>query len=357
MKNSEILSRFHINFPYLVDFMKKSDHNYSSEQLNPYHLEGDVWSHTMMVFNQASSNDSSSVVRIAALLHDIGKPHCKKINDDTKRVSFFNHEAVSFFMAKDVLKKCYPELSEKKMKDCLYLIANHSILFPRNNQELTADSALNLVSDKKLLKQLIELVECDSTGRIIDVTKDGGDDFSDSLFDIYYSDEMKYSASKAVINQDQKVLTLLIGLPGSGKSYWNEHNTYQRNTTVVSRDETMMRMGEFPTNYHATWETADHKAVDKEVNRIFQSALKDGDDIVIDKTNLTRKGRRKYINEAKRKGYRIEAKIFVPGFATIKERQEDRENNKVISDKVLERMVKSFSFPLDNEVDDWKIIF
>lgn len=35
--------------PALVNAMRETSHHFNSEQLNPWHLEGDVWVHTMLV--------------------------------------------------------------------------------------------------------------------------------------------------------------------------------------------------------------------------------------------------------------------------------------------------------------------
>ena len=45
----EIVTKFQLDYPELVKLMKESNHHFSEGNLNPYHLEGDIWCHTMMV--------------------------------------------------------------------------------------------------------------------------------------------------------------------------------------------------------------------------------------------------------------------------------------------------------------------
>jgi len=74
----EILERLYKNFPELVKEMNDVSHNASDKVLNPYHLEGSIWTHTMMVYNYACTKQFPLVVKFAALLHDVGKTRTKK---------------------------------------------------------------------------------------------------------------------------------------------------------------------------------------------------------------------------------------------------------------------------------------
>ena len=76
----ELISWFQINYPQLRDELKNCMHNFDDAKLNPYHLESDCWSHTMMVCKIAELEDFDKVVQIAALLHDIGKPLVRRVN-------------------------------------------------------------------------------------------------------------------------------------------------------------------------------------------------------------------------------------------------------------------------------------
>ena len=74
---TELLYWFQSNFPDNTNAMKASDHAAVPEQPNVYHIEGTVWTHTIMVCQNAQYDHK--VVKIAAMLHDIGKPDSRGV--------------------------------------------------------------------------------------------------------------------------------------------------------------------------------------------------------------------------------------------------------------------------------------
>ena len=92
---------------------------------NEYH-ENDVWEHTMNVLNLVAKRPFYGVaeleVRMAALLHDIGKPHVKSV-DDKGRVHFYGHELAGADIAEIILRRLkYSNYFVEKVK---FLIENH----------------------------------------------------------------------------------------------------------------------------------------------------------------------------------------------------------------------------------------
>jgi tRNA nucleotidyltransferase (CCA-adding enzyme) len=77
-----------------------------------WHPEGDVWTHTLMVVNEArNANDDLMVsnypkwvtVMLAALVHDVGKPATTCFSPETKRWTSHDHEAQGVGPALNVL--------------------------------------------------------------------------------------------------------------------------------------------------------------------------------------------------------------------------------------------------------------
>ena len=92
---------------------------------NEYH-ENDVWEHTLNVLNLVAKRPFYGVaeleVRMAALLHDIGKPHVKSV-DDKGRVHFYGHELAGADIAEIILRRLkYSNYFVEKVK---FLIENH----------------------------------------------------------------------------------------------------------------------------------------------------------------------------------------------------------------------------------------
>ena len=92
---------------------------------NEYH-ENDVWEHTMNVLNLVAKRpfygSSRLEVRMAALLHDIGKPNVKSV-DDKGRVHFYGHELAGADIAGIILRRL--KYSNDFVNEVKFLIENH----------------------------------------------------------------------------------------------------------------------------------------------------------------------------------------------------------------------------------------
>lgn len=95
-------------------------------QSHPYHRFGNVWDHTVEV---VANTPNDPVVRLAALLHDCGKPACLEIRADG-RTSFHNHPCESARVAREALDDL--RVDSKTRDEVLRLVANHDLrLRPR----------------------------------------------------------------------------------------------------------------------------------------------------------------------------------------------------------------------------------
>ncbi len=157
------ISWFQNNYEELHQEMLECNHNFDHKNLNPYHLESDCWSHTMMVCKIAEIQGYDKVVQIAALLHDIGKPKARVVNLVSNRVKFFGHEKLSTEMSRDILNHMVSEemISVDEMNDILIIILHHGNVY--KNDEQTMCEILN--NNKRLYKLLMQLSYCDNLGR------------------------------------------------------------------------------------------------------------------------------------------------------------------------------------------------
>jgi poly(A) polymerase len=126
---------------------------------DPIHRHKDVLTHTIAVTAKTSP---TLVVRLAALLHDIGKPKTRSIGP--KGVSFHHHEVVGARMARDRMRAL--RFSNEMVEAVSKLVFLH-LRFHGYSDDLWTDSAVRrYVRDADdLLDELNELTRCDCTTR------------------------------------------------------------------------------------------------------------------------------------------------------------------------------------------------
>jgi putative nucleotidyltransferase with HDIG domain len=81
------------------------------------HHTKDVWEHSLDALAACPSPDP--IIRLATLLHDIGKPRVKMNRGKGKEITFYNHEVVGARMAKTIARRL--RLSKKEI-DLLWLL-------------------------------------------------------------------------------------------------------------------------------------------------------------------------------------------------------------------------------------------
>lgn len=88
------------------------------EQPPQYHPEGDVWTHTLLMFGKVSN--PTPTLAMAILLHDIGKPATFRI---AERIRFDGHVEAGVEIARRILNRL--KFSNHDCEQILALIANH----------------------------------------------------------------------------------------------------------------------------------------------------------------------------------------------------------------------------------------
>ncbi|MCW1949734.1 MAG: CCA tRNA nucleotidyltransferase [Candidatus Shapirobacteria bacterium] len=96
-----------------------------------HHID-DVWTHNLKTLDNCQSNNP--VTRLAALLHDVGKP--KSMRDDGKEKTFHNHEVYGSRIAVEIGKRL--RLSNKELDQLFRLVRWHMFTV----QETQTDKAV-----------------------------------------------------------------------------------------------------------------------------------------------------------------------------------------------------------------------
>jgi poly(A) polymerase len=126
----------------------------------------DVYTHSLVVMEQAIAREPDGpdlVLRLAALLHDIGKPDTRRKEPDG-RVSFHHHEVVGAKMVRRRLREL--RYSKQIVDDVAQLVFLHLRFHGYSGGEWTDSAVRRYVTDAgPLLERLHKLVRSDCTTR------------------------------------------------------------------------------------------------------------------------------------------------------------------------------------------------
>ena len=142
-----------------------------------FHAEGDVWTHTMMVLDQAAQYRSKAMdplsFMLSALVHDFGKPLCTEVIDG--KVHSYRHELVGLPLVEAFMARL---TSEKAL--ARYAL-NMTELHMKPNVEAWVKASVkstNRMFDRSVDPDaLILLALCDDSGRISQVNQGTNEDF------------------------------------------------------------------------------------------------------------------------------------------------------------------------------------
>ena len=131
-----------------------------------HHRHKDVYEHSLTVLEQAIDLEEDGpdlVLRLAALLHDIGKPRTRRFEQDG-RVSFHHHEVVGAKMTKK--RMIALKYSNEMVKDVSRLVELHLRFHGYGTGEWTDSAVRRYVRDAgPLLERLHKLTRSDCTTR------------------------------------------------------------------------------------------------------------------------------------------------------------------------------------------------
>lgn len=382
---TELVNWFQTEFIDLARAMKDSDHASEDGQPNAYHVEGTVWAHTMMVCSQARYDNT--VVKLCALLHDVGKPTAREVipinapkpsmngeerastvelkaGDRTHKTHFRGHEGMSFWIALDVLVelKRLGVISAHEVEEIVTIISLHGTLFNRikDGREYKPEQVVGMFDSFEMYANFIKQSRNDSLGRFYE------GEGSRANHSGFLGKELYGSAiwmTHAVSHHpkpfpDEPTVNVLVGLPCAGKS--TEIAKLKKanpEIVVISKDDVIMEMGEVlgHTSYTDVYKKltdAEHKEAYSETIRRFQEAVKDRKDIVIDMTNMSKKSRNKWASNLKK--YNKKATVFLAGQSLLFTRNLLRSQNdgKFIPAGVYSNMMKTFMVPTLYEFDE-----
>jgi predicted kinase len=144
---------------------------------------------------------------------------------------------------------------------------------------------------------------------------------------------------------------ILIGLPASGKSTWLDENINRDpfNHWTISTDDIVMDVATLlDMSYDDVFSSVVGLA-EKVMWREVQEATDGKGTIFVDRTNLTARSRKKFIDFLKPHGYTFKAIVFPAPDEIEWQRRLDSRKGKTIPGHVLKSMQQSYEMPLMSE--------
>lgn len=108
---------------------------------NEYHAES-VFEHMVRSLDASVKLTDNVLLRLAALLHDVGKPPTKSIDEDN-RIHFYNHEVVGTYVVNDWMRKM--KFSNEQVEYVCKLVRHHQWRFNDDTKDKTIKRWLNAV--------------------------------------------------------------------------------------------------------------------------------------------------------------------------------------------------------------------
>ena len=187
-----------------MDGFKQEDHYYKYE---------DVFKHTLYCMGAYYINSqfdkdkewNDIILRLALLLHDIGKPHCHSI-DEYGVQSFKGHADVSAKMTYKILKDL--KFSNEIVAYTTQLVSYHEFNFDSDvHPKVAVKELLNKIGETQL-RRLITLQKCDLVGQYLYLTDNRRSCFvqmaKDCLDEVIGNDEC-YSLKQLAVNGDDLI--------------------------------------------------------------------------------------------------------------------------------------------------------
>jgi poly(A) polymerase/tRNA nucleotidyltransferase (CCA-adding enzyme) len=122
----------------------------------------DVFEHNLRTLQAAADKGHSTALRLAALLHDVGKPATRRTGGKNKHYTFFGHEVVGAKMAKKILERL--KLPRETIDEVEKLVRWHMFFSDPDEITLAAVRRTIVRIGEDQIENLLNLRVCDRIG-------------------------------------------------------------------------------------------------------------------------------------------------------------------------------------------------
>lgn len=316
-----------------------------------YHAEGDVWTHTELVYSQVVDRYPSIIQKYAALYHDVAKPETRleEIIPNRIKVSHPNHSRLG---AQRFWRDAYI-WSSLKLEDRLkiyYLIKWHQRVFHMWTKENMEKLAVEYVTQGNSWDDLINFASCDNFGRIcpdhdeaevsLELLREWileGNyqtwQWPNNTTRVEYFENENRNLFYTAVESTGSTVTIFSGLPGSGKDTY--YSKYLANTPVISLDDIRTTLKISPTDNQGV--------VIQAAKDLAKQYLRAGVNFVWNATNITRSNRERVISLCRAYNATVNIVAFDIDYNVIKSQNSSRKA--VVPVDVIHRMIEKWEPP------------
>ncbi|HLX63362.1 MAG TPA: AAA family ATPase [Planctomycetota bacterium] len=328
-----------------------------------WHAEGDVWTHTGLVYMQleglAGWNelpvDDQFKLRLTALFHDSGKPETTAPDPVTGRLRSLRHSLAGLHIARGALRELGAPL-EFREAVCA-LVRYHGrppFLLEKSDPAREVIELSTLLSNRLLYMFTL----ADFRGRDTDAVTRAEDDLH--LWKLAAEEQGCFDRPFPFANDHARFLfhrgeltslhytpwekfsctaTLMAGLPGAGKDTWLGRN--RPSLPVLALDDMREELDVRPdANQGAVIQAAQARA---------REFLRAGRNFAFNATNTTQQTRRKWISLFHDYGARTEIVYVEPPLAQILRQNKQRSDRARVPEQVILRLLKNLEPPTRDE--------
>jgi len=333
-----------------------------------WHAEGDVWTHTKMVCDELEklaewpvlSREEQLILMFTGLFHDAGKPAVTRPDPETGRLRSPKHALAGAAIARRVLRELGCDLETREAicrlvlfhgrppyliekEDAAREVIFHSWLVSNRLLHLfavadTRGRATNEMSRPEenihLWKLVAEENGCYDRPYAFANEHARFLFYRDELSSLHYTPRTDYRAE----------VTLMAGLPGTGKDTWLARNAPQ--LPVVSLDDLRTELDIGPEDNQGTVIQAAREAA--------REHLRAGTSFAFNATNVTRQTRKRWIDLFADYVARVKIVYLEPPLDAV--RKQNRQREEPVPEKIIARLIDKLEPPTWSEAHEVSLL-
>jgi len=339
------------------------------QQSKIHHAEGDVYVHTQMVTNEMEqalktknfNQTQKDTLLLSALLHDIAKPDTTYIDEESKDWVSPGHAKLGEKLARELLFKKFPFLQREEISA---LVRYHGLPIWAEVKP-NPDKAIIEASLRCNLNELSLLAECDFKGRIcqdlddmllrIEIFKERAEKlnclnqpypFANDWSRLHCFRRDSYHAAE-IWEPKKGWLTIMCGLPGSGKNTWLRKNW----TGAIVELDSIRRRLKIPSS-----DTDGQGTVMQEAKEELRKSFRTGADVAWNATSITELQRAPLIDLAMDYGMKIRIVYIDCSVEESIRKNKERPEKEMVPEKAIINMSRKFDMPTLKECHKLEVV-